>query len=267
MWIADTTIAAMDTLLMRVSYSAYDTLHRLVWSTDTINLRYREAKPDVSGRRSRRQKEEVPQKEYLNLQLNITQNGSMDLNRQITITSPRPVSDFDSTRMHFFKMIDTIEVAEPFHLLPDSARIRKFAFGTDWEEGAKYHLYIDPGAFTDIYGLGNDTIDIRFTTRRLDYYGKLIFNMTGNEAPFVIHLMNDKNNIIASRSVSDDTKIEFSYLPPGNYRLKAIRDMNRNGLWDTGNYLENVQPEKVYFYPDPIELRSNWDVDITWEIP
>ena len=266
-WIADTGIVSMDTLLMKVTYSVYDTLHHLVRTSDTLNLRYREAKPEASGRRARKEQEEAPQVEYLNLRINIAQNGSMDLNNRLTIIAPRPVFDFDSSRMHLFRLVDTIEVTEPWHLIPDSARIRKYAFGTDWQEGTKYRLYIDPGAFTDIYGMSNDTIDISFVTRFLDYYGRIILNLGDNESPYLIELLDDKNKVVASRPVTDGAKIEFQYLYPASYTLKAIRDLNQNGRWDTGNYLEKKQPERVFYYPGKIELRSNWDVDLTWEIP
>ncbi len=266
-WIADTSIAALDTLFLEVAYSVYDSLHHLVRKTDTLNLRYREAKPEATGRRARKAQEEAPPKEYLNIKLNITPNGNMDLNKKLTMEAPRPVFEFDSSRVHLFKWVDTIEVPESIHLLPDSARIRKFAFQKNWEEGVKYHLYIDPGAFTDIYGLSNDTIDLSFTTRYLDHYGKIIVNLDNNQTTFLLQLLDDKNNVIASRSVTDGTKVEYEYLQPGNYRIKAIQDLNQNGQWDTGNYLEKKQPERVFFHPDKIDLRSNWDVDITWDIP
>jgi uncharacterized protein (DUF2141 family) len=266
MWVADTGIAAMDTLILKVDYSVFDSLHHLVRTSDTLTLRYREKQEPAAGRRARKAQEATTQVQYLNMQLNIVPNGSMDLNNKLTLIAPRPVFDFDSSRMHLYKLADTIEVTEPFHLLNDTARLRKFAFQVDWEEGVKYHLYLDPGAFTDIFGLQNDTVDIRFTTRFLDYYGKIIVSLSDNQYPFLIQLLDEKNKIIASRPVFDGTRIDFSYLYPGNYRLKAIRDLNRNGRWDTGIYLEKKQPEKIYFYPDRIELRSNWDIDITWDI-
>ena len=267
MWVADTGIASMDTLLLKVSYSAYDTLHQLTWRSDTLNMRYREKQEPVKTRRSQRDQEEAPEKEYLSLKLNVQPNSSMDLNRPLNIMAQRPVFDFDSSRMKLFRLADTIEVADSYHLLPDSARIRNFIFQVKWEEGKKYHLFIAPGAFTDIYGMSNDTIDVRFNTRFPDYYGKIIVSLPENHSTHVLQLMDNKNNIVAMRSVSDGAEIVFDYLYPGNYRLKAIRDSNRNGQWDTGKYLENIQPEKVFFYPEKIELRSNWDIDLTWEIP
>ncbi len=267
MWVTDTGIASMDTLLLKVSYSAYDTLHQLTWRSDTLNMRYREKQKPVRTKRLQRDQEKATEAEYLSLKLNIQQNSSMDLNKPLSLIAPRPVFNFDSTRMQLFRLVDTIEVADSYHLLPDSARIRNFIFQVKWEEGKRYHLFIAPGAFTDIFGISNDTIDIRFNTRFPDYYGKIMVSLTDNSSPYLIQLMDDKNNIVAIRSVTNSAKIVFDYLYPGNYRLKAIKDTNRNGMWDTGKYLENIQPEKVFFYPDKIELRSNWDTDLTWEIP
>jgi hypothetical protein len=42
--------------------------------------------------------------------------------------------------------------------------------------------------------------------------------------------------------------------------------VNKNKKWDSGNYLGRVQPEKVHYYPGALDVRSNWDLDITWNL-
>jgi hypothetical protein len=32
-------------------------------------------------------------------------------------------------------------------------------------------------------------------------------------------------------------------------------------MFDTGNYLKKLQPERVSYHPEEIEVRANWDVD------
>jgi hypothetical protein len=61
-------------------------------------------------------------------------------------------------------------------------------------------------------------------------------------------------------------KIVFDYLPPGEYSLKAIYDSNHNNKWDTGDYLQGRQPEKVFLSKISQRLRSNWDLDLSWNI-
>jgi len=60
--------------------------------------------------------------------------------------------------------------------------------------------------------------------------------------------------------------IEFNYLPPETFTLKLIHDRNNNGKWDTGDYLEHLQPEEVLFNPGSITIRSNFDMEVNWEI-
>jgi len=40
---------------------------------------------------------------------------------------------------------------------------------------------------------------------------------------------------------------------------RVIFDENGNGKWDTGNYLQKIQPERISYYPGLIEIRANWE--------
>ncbi len=53
---------------------------------------------------------------------------------------------------------------------------------------------------------------------------------------------------------------------PGNYSLRIIEDNDKNGKWTSGDYNKKQQPEKVYYYPENIEVRAGWDNDINWII-
>jgi len=58
----------------------------------------------------------------------------------------------------------------------------------------------------------------------------------------------------------------FSLPNPGFYKIKAIFDERTNRRWDTGDYLKNLQPERVTYFPAEIQIRANWDVEETWVI-
>ena len=60
--------------------------------------------------------------------------------------------------------------------------------------------------------------------------------------------------------------IEVPFLEPDGYILRVIIDDNKNGVWDTGNYLEQIQPERVLYYPEVIELRANWEIETIWDL-
>lgn len=267
MWINDTSIIRMDTMLFKITYSAFDSLHHLISVSDTINFRYREKKEKpLPGRRQRKEEEELRPVTYIMLKSTVVPNGYMDLNRNLGLVAERPVDSFVADSMRLYRVADSVETAVPFTLIPDSGRLRTYMFNVKWEEDTRYHLFVAPGAFTDIYGLSNDTTDISFTTRDMTYYGKVIVKTGDNELPYIIQLLNSKGIPVRIKPVVKGEDTVFDFLNPGSYSLKAILDLNHNGKWDTGDYLKKIQPEKIFLNPGTIDLRSNWDMEVTWNI-
>ena len=50
------------------------------------------------------------------------------------------------------------------------------------------------------------------------------------------------------------------------YKLKIIFDENKNLKWDSGNLILKQQPEKVIYNVEPINIRSNWDLELEWKV-
>jgi phage tail tube protein FII len=57
-------------------------------------------------------------------------------------------------------------------------------------------------------------------------------------------------------------KLNFTKLVATKYQLRLVVDENQDGKWTPGNYSENKQPEKVFYYPEEINLRANWELEI-----
>jgi hypothetical protein len=47
---------------------------------------------------------------------------------------------------------------------------------------------------------------------------------------------------------------------PNDYQIRYVKDVNNNGKWDAGNYLEKRQPEQVVYLKEVLSLRANWDL-------
>ena len=58
----------------------------------------------------------------------------------------------------------------------------------------------------------------------------------------------------------------FRYVKPGKYYLRALVDLNGNGIWDTGDYDQDLQAEAIYYYPREIECKEKWDVSQNWNV-
>ena len=264
-WITDTLISNIDTVSLQLKYTVVDTLNNFVTQIDTINLKYREQKSKKQpGSKSKEDQKTVDKDKYLNLAFNIARSSTVDLNKSIWISTEKPVADYNSSLISLYKLEDTLEIVQPFEFMKDTAKLRKFKITTQWEERMNYKLVIEPEAFTDIYGLSNDTVLIKFATQKADYYGNIILTTENVVSPLIIQLLNESEGIVKEKYVAQNSIITFDYLEPKKYLLKVIYDDNNNCKWDTGNYLKKMQPEKVVYYTGDINVRSNWDVEIVW---
>ena len=82
--------------------------------------------------------------------------------------------------------------------------------------------------------------------------------------PVIAQLTNDKGEVLSERIVTNEKTIVFDYLDPAKYSLRVILDDNKNGKWDTGNYLKQLKPERIIYYPEVIEVRANWELKQTF---
>ncbi|MEL6305345.1 MAG: hypothetical protein AAFQ20_11195, partial [Bacteroidota bacterium] len=79
--------------------------------------------------------------------------------------------------------------------------------------------------------------------------------------PVVVQLTNEKGQVQREIVSKEPGLLEFNNLDPSQYVIRVIFDTNGNGIWDTGNYLQGLQPEKISYYPDLIEVRANWELE------
>ncbi len=266
-WIKDSLISKMDTILLQLKYTIIDTLKNFTTQIDTIILKYREQKAKTpSLRRSKETDNIIAKEKYLNLDFNIKNRATVDLNKSIRISTEKPVSNYDPSLIKLYKIEDSLEIIQPFIFTKDTLKLRRFKIATQWEERMNYKLLIEPGAFTDIYGFSNDTILMNFITQKADYYGNIIITAENVTTPLIVQLLTEKEDLVKEKFISQNDIITFDFLQPKKYMLKVIYDNNDNRKWDTGIYLKKIQPEKVLYYKGDINVRSNWDVEITWKI-
>jgi len=261
-WIKDSLIYQQDTLKLHLTYQVTDSVMNYITYDDTLSLVFAEAE----SKRRRQKDEEEEKEESMGFSVGIQRGGIHDIYRKIKITTDHPTAAIDLLKIHLFMREDTVEYPQQFKIRPDSMYFRKYYLDHSWEEAMNYRLFIEPGAFTGIYGLSNDTIDIPFKIQTLDHYGKILLTMENVNQQVVIQLMNDNEKLIRSKIHNQNGIVEFPFLEPGKYKLKLIFDDNRNGKWDTGRYLARIQPERVIYYAGEINVRANWDLEMKWNL-
>ena len=271
-WITDTSMISMDTLQIEACYPMYDSLGIMYQHVDTFMMK-REAEQERSGRirrsRSHQSSEENVEEKVapkIVLQNNIRNTGAFDLNKNIIFISKTPLSRVLTDSIRLFRIQDTLEIPVKIETVIDTNSLYKVYIRYKPEGITLYKVFMPDSIFFDIYGATNDTLIFSYKTQSDDYYGALTINLQEVDTPLVLQLLNDKEELLSERKILTNESIRFDYLDPKKYFLKIIVDTNGNGKWDTGNYLKHIQPEKVIYYPQVIDIRSNWEMDFIWDI-
>jgi len=256
LWIRDSVHYKNDSIHMVLDYTVKDTSEQYVLRSDTILFSYRE-KPNSNRRGQEVQKEE----EKLRVRT-VRNNGNMDLNRDLSLLLDFPLGKLNDTLFSLYHIPDSVEVPIPFVVKADSLNPYRAALSASWESASSYKMLALPGAISSIYPMHHDTIDVNFKTRDLEYYGQILLSLENVNNHILVQLFRGKT-MIEERLVKAGGQYAFPFLPPEEYQFKFIHDLNENGLWDTGEYLKKLQPEPVELLPVTIEVRSNWDHDVS----
>ena len=258
-WITDTSKLS----IYSIEYSALrDTIS--IWyqniSADSISIRFDNnfTKDTVTLRLFKSASEGRGKK--TNVLVITPPTGQQHLYLPLLLLSNHPLvfSDFNKILLNE----DSLSVTPQF-IFMDSLHTR-LAVKYPWKSKKGYSLYIPPSVFKDIYGFVNDSLRIPFITHSETDYGSLKINFKKQVPnPCLIQLVDlTGEKVFREFYVEKDTVCEFNFLDAGSYRIKIINDVNKNRIWDTGNYLKHFQPEYIEFYPENIIVRSNWDVEI-----
>lgn len=174
------------------------------------------------------------------------------------VKSSVPIEKWDESKM---QLIDKDSTAVPFKLDYITAE-QELAVDFEKQPLQRYKLKLFPGAITDFMQRSNDSIVYKLETRNVTEYGNLRLSLDNiKRFPLIIELTNDKGETQYAQYSDVQTNLEFNLIKPAQYILRVIYDDNKNKVWDSGKYLEKRQSEEVIYFPTPIDVRANWDVE------
>ena len=266
-WVKDSLLYKQDTLSLSLNYLYTDTLNQLVPRTDTLNLVAKTVKKAVDEPKKKKKKkgeEEEPEPtKFLHVSTYIP--STMDVYDYISLSFDEPIVSFDSAAIHLKQKVDTLWEDIPFVFEQDSLQLRKYNLYYDWEPAREYEFSVDSTAFHGIYGLFTDKIKQNIKVRSLEEYGAIYFNVSGCDSIAFVELLDTQDKVVRKVPVVNG-QADFYFLNPGKYCARLINDTNGNGVWDSGEYETKRQPEMVYYYPQILEPKANWEVEQTWDV-
>lgn len=189
--------------------------------------------------------------------------GKFNFEERFSVLGNTPLVRLDTTQVG---LVLNDSLLAPYTYTRDSIN-NKFDFDFDVEPNQRYRFAFFPGAITDFFGMVNDTLDYSFSVGSYADFGNLSVNISGNvRYPLIAQLTNEQGETQRELLATVPKVLEFNNLEPGKYMIRVIFDDNGNGVWDTGSYLKKLQPEKVSYYPDVIDVRANWELEQTFII-
>ena len=280
-WLRDTALVNQDTLRMEISYMMTDTLGVLVSQTDTIDVLaktpYEKRMKDKAKELERWQKEQDKKKKRgepydsiyrekpLEPRINLPQ--TMTPENEVTVEMPTPLVRCDTSMVHLYSMIDSVWYESTCVFEPVEHSIREYRILANWKPGIEYSLEIDSAAFEDIYGKVSDPYKQGVKIDTEETYSSLKITLSGiaDTAQVILQLLSASDAVVKEVRAEKNVAT-FRYVKPGKYYLRALVDLNGNGIWDTGDYDQDLQAEAIYYYPREIECKEKWDVSQNWNV-
>ncbi len=290
-WIKDSALINQDTLRMQMQYWSTDTTGQLRMKQDTIEVL---AKTPYAKRLKEKQKkaeewkkaqdkaqkkgepfETIMRPEALKVEVKV--NNSIAPDENVRIELPTPLQSLDSTKVHLYSKRDTLWYEARYRirvreggdsLAPVGTNLlhkRWLELQAEWKPGVEYSFELDSLALTDIYGTTSGKIKQGFKVREDKEFATLAVSLTAlTDSNVVVQLLNGQDAVVKQTRALAGTA-NFYYLQPATYYLRLFVDRNGNGRWDTGDFYRGEEPETVYYFPEEIECKANWDATRTWK--
>ena len=282
-WITDSLLYNNDSLEFQINYTKKDSSFNNYTQTDTLFAIFTPKENlDKSKRKEKKsrlnlnfldKKKKDTKKDSVRIpsKLKITHNAKtpFELNEDVEMSVNYPIKTIDTDRIKLYMIEnDTVKTPVKFLLKKDSLNFRKYKIIFEKDEEESFELLIPEHTITDIYNNTNDTLICKFKTRPFDYYSILYLDIKNVKDNSVVQLLGGKQNVVLKEiNILSDTTVAFDYLKPAKYFVKLFYDSNKNKKWDTGNFKELKQPEKVFYYPfmpEALDIKSNSEISNTW---
>jgi uncharacterized protein (DUF2141 family) len=188
-------------------------------------------------------------------------SGSLRLLEKFELKTNLPITEVNSEQVKVTN-IDTLPVPASLKIQENYDRIT-----IDFEviPNDRYEITLLPNALVDFWGNTNDTLVYRTSTKKIEDYGNIFLRVQHQSPhPYIIELLKGDEVFRRYDTPLEGGNYSFKLLDAAKYRVRLIEDANQNKKWDTGNYLEKIQPEQVIYYWKEIYVRANWDMNETF---
>jgi uncharacterized protein (DUF2141 family) len=204
---------------------------------------------------------------------------------QAAIVFSKPVKEvnFDSlyfvvdslTQVNIIK--EDLTYDEPTRTMSLKKFLDKKFFPTPEEEGVapkkqdtaqhvlkkKYILLAAASTFISVESDSSSVINQSIAPQKAADLSQVEFEIKTTHPNFIIQLLDREFKVLQEKL--NLKKGIFQDIPAGEYQLRVIIDSNKNGVWDAGNIIDRIEPERIIYSLDEekkqiIKLKANWEI-------
>lgn len=188
---------------------------------------------------------------------------ALNPSKPLVLKFTHPIDLIDLKKIKLLE--DTTRIKVNPTILRDTADFQNLIIDFKWKEAISYELHLDSSAITGWFGTQNDSIIQPVKILERKDFGNILLEITEMDSTkgYVFEVLgkNEKLEKEFTATDSEKFKTELKLFSPGDYSVRIIEDLNKNGRWDPGDYESKKSPEKVFL--KKIEtLRANWDVEV-----
>lgn len=228
-----------DTLLVFTKMNPGDTAANFIVNNEFIHVRYKPI--------------------FKTDKFSYTVTNQPELTDTIVFRFNNPVIKADTARIMLYQ--DSTRIT-PEHLFISPFEYR-LAF--PWVEKNRYKLLVSDSAFTDLFDQYSIKNQVNFTAKSEKDYGSLLLHVKlpkPVKGQIILQLTDEAEKVIAREFIISSTQdLMISHILPGNYRIKYIYDTNKNGQWDNGDFKARIQPERVGYFNEVLNIKAYWDLE------
>jgi len=176
------------------------------------------------------------------------------------IIANKPIANINLNKVKFYE--DTASLKGLAYRFLDSAHTTAGLF-YNYEENKNYKFKFLPGSINSIFNETNgkhDTIVGTMTAPGLKSYGYFEMDVIPDGSNYIFQLVNESGSVVFYKNVPRETLVKIPFVNPGKYRVRLIKDDNKNGRWDGGDMKTKREPEEVIYYPKLINMKANWEM-------
>ena len=208
---------------------------------------------------------EAKEREERNRRLTLKTNArkNFELYDTLRLTCATPLASIVLDSIHLMEKVDTNYRPVPFTIAPYDTLPMELLFFADLQEGTEYELRLDSGTLHDVYGTTHIKANYPLQVKTKEDYSTLRVSLVPFLPKARIQVLTAKDQVVRELPAEEEGTL-FEYLKPDMYYLRLYIDENGDGKWTTGSWERKRQPEPVYYNPNKIQTKANWDFEEQW---